>query len=103
MNFAYKKGNICSPTTTFPNECVPTQSPKGLGPFSPTEYPIIVLDEKILVGGRMRTPPPNFFSLSSKAERILEQKWKGKYSSALNSKPQGGRIQTAPVVHQPSG
>ena len=51
----------------------------------------------------MRTPPPNFFSLSSKAERILEQKWKGKYSSALNSKPQGGRIQTAPVVHQPSG
>lgn len=72
---------------TFPDECVPIQSPKGLGPFSPTEFPVIVLDEKMLVEGRVRTPPPNFFSLSSKAERTLEQKWKRKYSSTLGSKP----------------
>ena len=57
MNFAYKKGNICRPT--FPNECVPTQSPKGLGLFSPTEYPIIVLVEKML-GGQGENNPQLF-------------------------------------------
>lgn len=48
MNFAYKKGNICNPTETCQNEFMApssAQSPKGLGPFSPIENPIIVLDE----------------------------------------------------------
>ena len=48
MNFAYKKGNICNPTKTCQNEFMApssAQSPKGLGPFSPTENPIIALDE----------------------------------------------------------
>lgn len=48
MNFAYKKGNICNPTKTRPNEFVAPSSaqfPKGLGPFSPIENPVIALDE----------------------------------------------------------
>lgn len=51
VNFAYKKGNIRHPTKTFPNEFMPpsgAQCPESLGPFSPTENPIIALDKKTL-------------------------------------------------------